>query len=89
MATMVPHDAPHDPTAEHRAEITYASRRNKRLRICIKSNIGETYSRVQGLAQAGTADAIAVDLGRAQTEMFDDEVFEAVSGTEPLRMGLC
>lgn len=80
MATMASHNTAQDSPTDHRGTITYASRRNKRLRVCIRSNAGgETYSRVMALAETTARDPITVDIGRAQTEMFDDEVFEAVS----------
>ena len=59
--------------------IIYRARRNKRLRICVKSNTGrQTYSRVSGLADPGMQEPTERDIGKAQAEMFDDEVFEMV-----------
>jgi hypothetical protein len=84
MATMNQQgSAPKDHSAEQRENaISYRARRHKRLRLCIKSNTGEqTFSRVTGLADPATPESISIDIGRAQTEMFDDEVFEAVSKT--------
>ncbi|GHJ88612.1 hypothetical protein NliqN6_5014 [Naganishia liquefaciens] len=59
--------------------IIYRARRNKRLRICVKSNTGcQTYSRVSGLADPGMQEPTERDIGKAQAEMFDDEVFEMI-----------
>lgn len=81
MATMVQRESTTKESAEYQqSEIAYSARRHKRLRICIKSNSGEqTFSRVTGLANPASREPIAVDISRAQAEMFDDEVFEAVS----------
>lgn len=81
MATMVqPDPATGNASDDGRVnEITYRARRNKRLRICIKSNTGDqAYSRVTGLADPGMKESTNSDIGRAQAEMFDDEVFEMV-----------
>jgi hypothetical protein len=81
MATMVQDESTTKESAQlPQSEIAYTARRHKRLRISIKSSSGEqTFSRVTGLADPTSREPIAVDISRAQAEMFDDEVFEAVS----------
>lgn len=82
MATMVQADPiMKKPTTEgSEQEISYRARRHKRMRICLKSNTGDqSCSRVTGLADPRIREATNSDIGRAQAEMFDDEVFEMVS----------
>lgn len=73
-----------DPENEESTKVTenpisYRARRNKRLRIYLKSNTGDqTYSRITGLVDPGMQEWPNRDIGRAQAEMFDDEVFEMV-----------
>lgn len=81
MAMMVqPDPGNEEPTRVTENPISYRARRNKRLRIYLKSNTGEqTYSRITGLADPGMQEGLTSDICRAQAEMFDDEVFEMVS----------
>lgn len=81
MATMVQQDpnATKQFIQDSENQISYRARRHKRMRICLKSNTGDqTYSRVTGLADPGVREGTNIDIGRAQAEMFDDEVFEMV-----------